>query len=425
VRTRVVEAGVLSVAAKVLKGYLEEREKLAAQIALEESRTRRTLRSARRENSTPAILRTRASDSRVASSSAPVSPTHLHTFASQPSLVSSEVPSRVNTPDNIPSTSNLLLIAAEEANGNSSDGDMDAEKEELPDIADVATSRLSVHSVTTRAEEEDLENEVADEASLAARGRSRSATLKSQPGLADEDQTMNDVEPPSIDHNNSNMDMDSEPVDQAVSEAMLLSPTPSIAQSLSRDILRPRLSVETATPSPTSIPSAAALQTEGFRFRDEDVLLCLQLLAYLSKYPHVRAVFHDPSLDYACGSFLKTEEAPQAPADKVNNIFSLVEKYTVKSNDHRSALAAVIKTETQTKMLLEIQYWAGVIMRNACRKDEARGGIRQCANMLCGAWEKFPREFAKCRRCRKAKYCSKSCQSKAWQGGHRCVSSWY
>jgi hypothetical protein len=27
----------------------------------------------------------------------------------------------------------------------------------------------------------------------------------------------------------------------------------------------------------------------------------------------------------------------------------------------------------------EIQYWAGVIMRNACRKDDSRGGIRQCA----------------------------------------------
>lgn len=70
----------------------------------------------------------------------------------------------------------------------------------------------------------------------------------------------------------------------------------------------------------------------------------------------------------------------------------------------------------------EIQYWAGVIMRNACRKDDARGGIRQCANMSCGKWEKFSREFAKCRRCRKAKYCSKECQSRAWQEGHR---FWY
>ncbi|CUA67581.1 hypothetical protein RSOLAG22IIIB_07449 [Rhizoctonia solani] len=37
----------------------------------------------------------------------------------------------------------------------------------------------------------------------------------------------------------------------------------------------------------------------------------------------------------------------------------------------------------------EIRYWAGVIMRNACR------------------------------RCRKAKYCGKECQSKAWAEGHR------
>ncbi|KAF8319203.1 hypothetical protein F5887DRAFT_1033796, partial [Amanita rubescens] len=35
----------------------------------------------------------------------------------------------------------------------------------------------------------------------------------------------------------------------------------------------------------------------------------------------------------------------------------------------------------------EIQYWAGIIMRNARRKDDSRGGIRQCANMLCGRWE--------------------------------------
>jgi hypothetical protein len=58
-------------------------------------------------------------------------------------------------------------------------------------------------------------------------------------------------------------------------------------------------------------------------------------------------------------------------------------------------------------------------MRNACRKDDSRGGIRQCANMICGKWERYPREFAKCRRCRKARYCGKECQSKAWSDGHR------
>ncbi|CAO3676699.1 unnamed protein product [Umbelopsis vinacea] len=114
--------------------------------------------------------------------------------------------------------------------------------------------------------------------------------------------------------------------------------------------------------------------------REEDVLLSLQLLAYLSKYPHLRKTLHS-----------KYDE----------NVFSIVQQFT-----HRQHPPA-------------IQYWAGVIMRNACRKDETNGGIRQCANMQCGKWERFPREFAKCRRCRKAKYCSKTCQSKAWSEGHR------
>nr|CAG8515450.1 24_t:CDS:2 [Entrophospora candida] len=116
-------------------------------------------------------------------------------------------------------------------------------------------------------------------------------------------------------------------------------------------------------------------------YREEDILLSLQLLAYLSKYPHIRTIFHS--------------------AYPPHNVFSLVERFT-----HRLHPA-------------EIQYWAGVIMRNACRKDEARGGVRQCAYMACGKWESYAREFAKCRRCRKAKYCSKACQSKAWSEGHR------
>ncbi|KAL7334419.1 hypothetical protein PS15p_200052 [Mucor circinelloides] len=121
-------------------------------------------------------------------------------------------------------------------------------------------------------------------------------------------------------------------------------------------------------------------EMENVFHREEDVLLCLQLLAYLSKYPHIRDLFNT--------AYIK-------------NVFSVVEKFC-----HRIHPGP-------------IQYWAGVIMRNACRKDETRGGIRRCANMSCGKWESQPREFAKCRRCRKAKYCSKACQSKAWADGHR------
>ncbi|KAF9917677.1 hypothetical protein BX616_000251 [Lobosporangium transversale] len=122
-------------------------------------------------------------------------------------------------------------------------------------------------------------------------------------------------------------------------------------------------------------------QLPQFFYREDDILHSLQLLAYLSKYPSLRSAFH---------------------TDTGSNVFAIVEKFTNKA-----------------MYPVEIQYWAGVIMRNACRKDDSRKGIRQCAYIGCGKWETQPREFAKCRRCRKAKYCSKQCQSKAWNEGHR------
>ncbi|KAG8725170.1 hypothetical protein FRC09_006793 [Ceratobasidium sp. 395] len=151
-------------------------------------------------------------------------------------------------------------------------------------------------------------------------------------------------------------------------------------------------------------------------YGDEEVLFSLQLLAYLSKYPHVRQAFYEtpPTLRHIVDAsaepktsvpLTNTTSTAQSP-----NVFSLVERFTFRPSPSETTLP---------RLPNEIQYWAGVIMRNACRKDDQRGGIRQCANMLCGRWEEFPREFAKCRRCRKAKYCGKECQSKAWAEGHR------
>ncbi|KAH9481932.1 MYND-type zinc finger protein samB [Psilocybe cubensis] len=264
-------------------------------------------------------------------------------------------------------------------------------------------------------------------------------------------------------------------------------------------------------------------------YRDEDVLLSLQLLAYLSKYPHVRQAFYKPRVTFhpasvnlpgarfgvgvPAGSGASTRErrerervvagapssssasvttagassststsptastsqngffraftnaassnsrgktssstpststpssstsaaamASSSSASNVNsqqtpvvsstaastgapssakqtNVFSLVERFTFKPSSTETDLP-----NPPPRLPPEIQYWAGVIMRNACRKDDSRGGIRQCANMMCGKWETYPREFAKCRRCRKAKYCGKECQSTAWSEGHR------
>lgn len=202
-------------------------------------------------------------------------------------------------------------------------------------------------------------------------------------------------------------------------------------------------------------------------FRDEDVLFSLQLLAYLSKYPHVRQAFYKqrPSFHPAAANISpraqqqpvagpsgtrnipasipalpstppakeqygffralasatargkEKEKAPLAAPvqpQRMTNVFSLVERFTFRPSMTESELP-----NPPPKLPPEIAYWAGVIMRNACRKDDSRGGIRQCANMLCGRWETYPREFAKCRRCRKAKYCGKECQSTAWSEGHR------
>lgn len=147
--------------------------------------------------------------------------------------------------------------------------------------------------------------------------------------------------------------------------------------------------------------------------RDEDVLMSLQLLAYVSKYCNLRTYFQKSHLvpklrigdnlqmldDNTSGEgiyhpdVLETEEY-LLPEDF--NIFPLVEKFTVR---HHSQ---------------DMQHWAGVVMRNLCRKDDARGGIRQCAFYECGKWEQWTRQFAKCRRCRRTKYCSKECQKNAW-----------
>ncbi|KIM26451.1 hypothetical protein M408DRAFT_33922, partial [Serendipita vermifera MAFF 305830] len=177
-------------------------------------------------------------------------------------------------------------------------------------------------------------------------------------------------------------------------------------------------------------------------FRQEDVLRSLQLLAYLTKYPHVRQEFYkkrahfpvqpvdprNPTSSSAMGgkqSAAGNTLAQVAPVTaalaagqvpQITTLFSLVERFTFRPSMSHLNLHPSLQIPTIPP---EIQSWAAVIMRNACRKDDTQGGIRQCANMTCGKWERTPREFAKCRRCRKAKYCGKECQSKAWSMGHR------
>ncbi|RFU78653.1 mynd domain [Trichoderma arundinaceum] len=194
---------------------------------------------------------------------------------------------------------------------------------------------------------------------------------------------------------------------------------------------RPTLVATTHPPTPSSaiprylldrhlVPDAKLLSAMP---REEDVLMSLQLLAYVSKYCCLRTYFQKshlvPTLAVRKGDLdgdAEEDETPSVENERESddeylleddfNLFPLVEKFTVRYHS------------------TDMQYWAGVVMRNLCRKDDTRGGIRQCAYYQCGKWEEFTRQFAKCRRCRRTKYCSKDCQKSAWAfHRHWCVAA--
>ncbi|TIC34358.1 hypothetical protein E3Q09_03069 [Wallemia mellicola] len=190
---------------------------------------------------------------------------------------------------------------------------------------------------------------------------------------------------------------------------------------------QPQLTQPVQSPNSSPITRRPIEHIEYFRpeentiYREEDVLLALQLLAYISKYPHIREGFQAPSRAWQVGR--PSFDPEENPMDRLayrdyykRNLFYVVESFTYEGH---------IDDPTSIYLPSEIRYWAGVTMRNACRKHESFNGIRQCANVACGKWESSPKEFAKCRICRKAKYCSKECQSRAWRVGHRfwCVES--
>ncbi|KAB5563234.1 hypothetical protein GE09DRAFT_775333 [Coniochaeta sp. 2T2.1] len=220
------------------------------------------------------------------------------------------------------------------------------------------------------------------------------------------------------------------PVDGSIINTAAPTPVPAIGLSPNRPAM--------VTPPQPQLPNASVPrylldrqvtpnpQMIAAMPREEDVLMSLQLLAYVSKYCNLRKYFQKSHLvprlkigkemqllDGVDPAVLEAEmeddeeeyeEEYLLPNDL--NIFPLVEKFTVRYHS------------------TDMQYWAGVVMRNLCRKDDTRGGIRQCAYYQCGKWEEFTRQFAKCRRCRRTKYCSKECQKSAWAfHRHWCIAA--
>lgn len=402
IRTRVVEAGALDVVVYVLERYLEDVERRRLEASAEWRRQREiTAAGAAFLAGEDAVMQVEndplVPTFAVSSAAAGTTPTLAlpPSTASLPLLTRVNVvaassssssispglqpPSRVQTPDTVLSMDDSSVTGDE--NGSASGPDAEGDEVSMPSSSGSSS------------------------ASTVAAPVPRSAIAERKVALADvdagSDVEMRDQSRPESPAPGSSAQSTRRHARQALPRVR----TAQTGLTASTLDSRAEFAASSAGSSPVSYDPAATAGTARdasnasgpLRFRDEDVLLSLQLLAYLSKYPHVRAIFHSSAV--ASLPLPPAHPCRSGPAgQQAMNVFSLVEAFTFKpaSDDPFTP-----------RHSSEVQYWAGVIMRNACRKDDARGGIRQCANMRCVKWEQYAREFAKCRRCRRAKYCSK------------------
>ncbi|GAA5876268.1 hypothetical protein JCM3774_002342 [Rhodotorula dairenensis] len=466
IRIRVVEAGALEVVVFVLERYLEdiERRRNEALARLERQRQLESEFAATLAATPNHAMQVEMDESDVfvaTAATAVVSRDSLPVGSAAGPSYSSTIPPQISLPPTVVSLPLLtrvnVVAASTSAFGGSSSGLQPPSRVQTPDTvvsmddasvtgdengsasgADAEGDEVSMPSSSAASSTSAVASRCAATAAASMTGSSKSVHDEGGGADGDEDVEMRDASHPAQEDPTAAVADD----EDAVSTTAIPPPAgrglgrPSMPRLRSQPESLPSYALRTSdsstTPSPVSnaapaqtgsaaMPpsastsaSAATKTTDGsLRFRDEDVLLSLQLLAYLSKYPHVRAIFHSSAVANVPRPQSHAHSQPtRASATDASpmNIFSLVEAFTFKpaSDD--------IFTPRHSS---EVQYWAGVIMRNACRKDDARGGIRQCANMRCVKWEQYAREFAKCRRCRRAKYCSKTCQSEAWTQGHR------
>jgi hypothetical protein len=99
--------------------------------------------------------------------------------------------------------------------------------------------------------------------------------------------------------------------------------------------------------------------------RYDDIVACLETLAYLSKYPKLRPYFNSTRFVPA---LLPRPVSPEDISKEVN-VFELVEKFTLPTYHPDTVV-----------------YWASLVMRHYSRKDDVVTK-RQCANFACRKWE--------------------------------------
>ena len=417
IRTRVVEAGALEVVVHVLERYLEEIERKRvknqvdwhkaeqariAQAQLQEVQAMMEGGRQQQQSGEEVVVVVDTSSPVVPAAPTPTRPrlTRINIVAASSSSAADGLapPSRVQTPDTILSTDDASLTGDD--NGSSS-GQETEEITMSTSASEAVEVRMAIKAEGSRSAGQ---GEAGETAPIVAATDDNGDVTMSGPSSPVEERSEAEIE-----GGTSGQEEERQPTPRsAVQPGLPPAPASTHRTPRAAESRGPRHPHPSASPLDSSPPLAPEGQ---LYFRDEDVLLALQLLAYLSKYPHVREVFHCPSSSPSSGSsscdsdceedstMNPTSFARSHPLIRPHsvNIFSLVELFT-----HRPPS----DDPFTPRLSNEVQYWACTIMRNACRKDEQRGGIRQCANMNCGKWEQYAREFAKCRRCRRAKYCS-------------------
>jgi hypothetical protein len=112
--------------------------------------------------------------------------------------------------------------------------------------------------------------------------------------------------------------------------------------------------------------------------RSEIILECLKALAYLTKYPRLRASFTSTSF---VPTVLQRYATPE-DAKKEVNAFEIIERFTLRR--HHPG---------------DIPLWANLVMRHYMRKDDVTR--RQCSNLKCHQLEPEDQRFPiLCRNCR-------------------------
>ncbi|KAJ3355608.1 hypothetical protein GGF32_001878 [Allomyces javanicus] len=204
------------------------------------------------------------------------------------------------------------------------------------------------------------------------------------------------------------------------------SPSPSPLRIIPQPIIISPRPLSPASAS-LSLPGAApAVPTPGMGH--VDALLALQVIQVLAENPTVRAYLRQPQ-GLAQQQLQQQQQQPAPPNAAVGAqlcAFALVEPFTRLPIAPLRDVAVQIMRQAAAAGAVNVN--AGKCSDASCRTPTTTTTpttpttpttLYACSNLTCARVECTDGEFARCGRCRAARYCSRACQAASWTRGHR------